>query len=67
MKSPHYFIVTPLNNRRYNNIKKIGDLKNNTMKANKPKADFFEIVENIAMYAGFLAIVSLILINLFNV
>ena len=37
------------------------------MKTNKPKADFFEIVENIAMYAGFLAIVSLILINLFNV
>tara|TARA_Y100001937_G_scaffold128828_1_gene208647 strand:+ start:3921 stop:4493 length:573 start_codon:yes stop_codon:yes gene_type:complete len=26
MKSPHYFIVTPLNNRRYNNIKKIGDI-----------------------------------------
>ena len=42
-------------------------IKNNTMKTNKPKADFFEIVENIAMYAGFLAIVSLILINLFNV
>jgi hypothetical protein len=37
------------------------------MKTNKPKVDLFEVIENIAMYAGFLAIVSLILINLFNV
>ena len=37
------------------------------MMINKPKADFFEIVENIAMYLGFLCIISLILINLFNV
>jgi hypothetical protein len=37
------------------------------MRINKPKPDFFEIVENIAMYAGFLAIVSLIILNLFNV
>ena len=26
MRSPHYFIVTPLKNRRYDNIKKIGDI-----------------------------------------
>ena len=37
------------------------------MKINKPKADLFEVVENIVMYLGFLCIVSLILINLFNV
>ena len=37
------------------------------MKINKPKADVFEIIENIAMYLGFLCIVSLILMNLFNV
>ena len=37
------------------------------MKINKPKADFFEIVENIVMYLGFLCIVSLILMNLLNV
>ena len=36
------------------------------MKANKPKADFFEIVENIVMYLGFLCIISLIVINLFR-
>ncbi len=36
------------------------------MKINKPKADVFEIIENIVMYLGFLCIVSLILINLFN-
>ena len=36
------------------------------MKTNKPKADFFEVVENVVMYLGFLCIVSLILINLFN-
>ena len=27
MRSPHYFIVTPINDRRYNNIKKIGDVE----------------------------------------
>ena len=37
------------------------------MKINKPKADLFEVVENIVMYLGFICIVSLILINLFNV
>ena len=26
MKSPFSFIVTPINNRRYDNIKKIGDV-----------------------------------------
>ena len=26
MRSPHYFIVTPIDNRRYNNVKKIGDV-----------------------------------------
>ena len=37
------------------------------MKINKPKVDFFEVVENIAMIGGLICIVSLILINLFNV
>jgi len=36
------------------------------MKTNKPKSDFFEVVENIAMCAGFIAIVLLIVINLFR-
>jgi len=26
MQSPHYFIVSPINNRRYDNIKKIGEI-----------------------------------------
>lgn len=26
MRSPHYFIVTPIDDRRYNNVKKIGDV-----------------------------------------
>ena len=36
------------------------------MKINKPKADFFEVVENIAMIGGFVCIVLLILSNLFK-
>ena len=34
------------------------------MKINKPKVNFFEVVENIAMVGGFVCIVLLILINL---
>jgi len=37
------------------------------MNTNKQTPDFFEIVENIAMWAGFLSIIILIAINLFNV
>ena len=36
------------------------------MKINKPKVNFFEVVENIAMIGGFVCIVLLILINLFK-
>ncbi len=36
------------------------------MKLRKPKANFFEVVENIAMIGGFVCIVLLILINLFK-
>ena len=39
-------------------------IKNNTMKTNKPKIDFFEVIESIAMYGGFLAIVTSIILNL---
>ena len=34
------------------------------MKLKKPKANFFEVVENVAMVGGFVCIVLLILINL---
>jgi len=34
------------------------------MKTNKPKMDFFEVVENVAMYGGFIAIVTSIILNL---
>ena len=34
------------------------------MRNNKPKADFFEVVENVAIIGGFLAIVTSILLNL---
>ena len=36
------------------------------MKLRKPKANFFEVVDNIAMIVGFVCIVSLILVNLFR-
>ena len=36
------------------------------MKLRKPKANFFEVVENIAMIGGFVCIVLLILVNLFR-
>jgi hypothetical protein len=34
------------------------------MKLKTPRPDFFEVVENIAMYGGFIAIVLLIILNL---
>ena len=36
------------------------------MKLRKPKANFFEVVENIAMIGGFVCIVLLVIINLFR-
>ncbi len=36
------------------------------MKDNKPKVDFFEVLENIVMYAGFICMISVIIINLFR-
>jgi hypothetical protein len=36
------------------------------MKKIKRKTDFFEVVEYVVMYLGFLCIISLIIINLFR-
>ena len=36
------------------------------MKAYRNKPDFFEILEYVVMYLGFLCIISLIIINLFR-
>jgi len=36
------------------------------MKLKNPKPNFFEVVENMAMYLGFLCIILLIIINLFR-
>ena len=36
------------------------------MRDNKPKLNFFEVLENIIMYAGFICIISVIIINLFR-
>jgi len=36
------------------------------MKTYRNKPDFFEVVEHVVMYLGFLCIVSLIVINLFR-
>jgi len=36
------------------------------MKLKKPKPSFFEVIENMTMYLGFLCIVLLIVMNLFK-
>ena len=36
------------------------------MKPTRKKTDFFEVLEYLCMYVGFLCIISLILINIFR-
>tara|TARA_R100001510_G_scaffold57790_1_gene67854 strand:- start:510 stop:1082 length:573 start_codon:yes stop_codon:yes gene_type:complete len=55
MRSPHYFIVTPINDRRYNNIKKIGgvDLITSTSEEDhKASNRFAKVIETPLGYKG---------------
>ena len=55
MRSPHYFIVTPLKNRRYDNIKKIGDIDFITIASeedHKSANRFARVVETPLGYKG---------------
>ena len=55
MRSPHYFIVTPLKNRRYDNIKKIGDIDfitSTSEEDHKSANRFAKVVETPLGYKG---------------
>ena len=55
MRSPHYFIVTPINDRRHNNIKKIGDVElitSTSEEDHKASNRFAKVVETPLGYKG---------------